>query len=81
MEVVVAYGGKCSCCGEKEKRFLQVDHINSDGGPERAAGIATGNLYRRLKRLGFPRDRYQLLCANCNHGRYLNGGVCPHKTT
>lgn len=81
MEVIVAYGGRCACCGEKEHRFLQIDHVHSDGATERASGIATGRLYRKLKRLGFPRDRYQLLCANCNHGRYLNGGVCPHKTT
>lgn len=35
-------------------------------------------LYRSLKRRGFPKDRFRLLCANCNLGRYLNGGVCPH---
>jgi len=78
-EVIAAYGGQCACCGESEPRFLQVDHINCDGSTERAKGIVTGSLYRKLKRLGFPRDRYQLLCANCNHGRYLNGGICPHK--
>ena len=32
-----------------------------------------------LKRLGWPRDRYQLLCANCNFGKLMNGGVCPHQ--
>ena len=31
-----------------------------------------------LKRQGWPKDGYQLLCANCNQGRARNGGVCPH---
>jgi hypothetical protein len=32
-----------------------------------------------LKRLGWPKEKYRILCANCNHGRALNGGVCPHQ--
>lgn len=24
-------------------------------------------------------DRLQLLCANCNFGKLMNGGTCPHK--
>lgn len=27
----------------------------------------------------WPRDRYQLLCANCNFGKLMNGGICPHQ--
>jgi hypothetical protein len=27
---------------------------------------------------GKPLANYQLLCSNCNHGKHLNNGVCPH---
>lgn len=34
--------------------------------------------YVHLKKIGFPKDRYRLLCYNCNmsRGRY---GYCPHQ--
>jgi hypothetical protein len=31
-----------------------------------------------LKKRGYP-PGYRVLCFNCNRGRYLNGGVCPHE--
>lgn len=79
-----AYGGYiCACCGETERNFLTLDHINNDGaayrrslyGNRNAAGIVT---YRRLVRDGFPVG-FQVLCMNCNHGKRMNNGVCPHK--
>lgn len=39
-----------------------------------------GQRFARLKRQGWPQDRYQLLCANCNFGKLMNGGVCPHQS-
>ncbi len=27
----------------------------------------------------FPKGMFQVLCRNCNEGRALNGGICPHK--
>jgi hypothetical protein len=74
LQVFAAYGNKCSCCGETKKAFLTIDHIFNDG-----IGDYRG-LYDRLIKLGFPKDRYRLLCFNCNCGRRVNGGVCPHKT-
>lgn len=80
-----AYGGyACACCGETERKFLTLDHINNDGaafrrslhGKRTAAGYIT---YRHLATLGFPAG-YQVLCMNCNHGKRMNNGVCPHKT-
>lgn len=64
--------------------FLTLDHIDNDGGEFRkkelgrrtAAGIHT---YRWLKRNGYP-DGIQVLCMNCQHGKRMNGGVCPHGT-
>lgn len=77
-EVFAAYGNICACCGESEKMFLQIDHIAGGGKKDRDAGLFSATWYRWLKRSGFPKD-YQLLCANCNWGKHLNGGVCPHQ--
>jgi hypothetical protein len=39
----------------------------------------TGNsFYMWLIRRGFPVG-FQVLCFNCNIGRSMNGGICPHK--
>jgi len=66
----------CICCGEDEIRFLTVDHRHNDGNKERFR--STTNLYTTIIRNGFP-DSYQILCFNCNSGRALNKGICPHK--
>ncbi len=80
-EVYTAYGGYiCSCCGETEPLFLSIDHINNDGSKHRKSiGIAHGGLmfYIWLKRNNYPCE-FQILCYNCNHGKHLNGGICPH---
>ena len=82
MEVIAAYGGKCACCGETAFEFLSIDHIDGRLVHERRGrtryqfdGI---HLYRRLKSEGWPKDRYRLLCMNCNFavGKY---GYCPHE--
>lgn len=78
-ELIAAYGGCCVCCGEREPIFLELDHINNDGNVDR---IERGNSQRLmvwLRANGWPRDRYQLLCSNCNQGKARNGGVCPHQ--
>lgn len=83
-EVFAAYGNKCSCCGETEPLFLTIDHVFNDGAEERKknfgsqAGTGVGNMYRLVKKKGFPKDRYALLCYNCNCGKARNKGVCPH---
>ena len=78
--VYAYYGGQCECCGEKEPRFLTVDHINDDGCIERKKGVYTNGsqFYRYIVQCNFP-DYYRLLCFNCNLGRAKNGGICPHK--
>jgi hypothetical protein len=87
-QVMDAYGGSCACCGETELVFLTIDHVNDDGAEHRrqiAAEKGTDWLqggretYRWLRDNGFP-EGFQVLCANCNCGRYWNGGICPHKT-
>lgn len=75
--VVAHYGGKCKCCGEEEPLFLAIDHKNDDGSNHRKE-IGRGlPMYRWIIDNGFP-DTLQLLCHNCNYGRYANGGICPH---
>jgi hypothetical protein len=60
-----------------EERFLTIDHING-GGSQHRKKIGHGHFYLWLYNHGYP-DGYQVLCMNCNFGRYMNYGVCPHK--
>ena len=77
--VFEAYGGyKCVCCGETEPKFLSIDHINNDGAKHKKK--TNSNLYRWLKKNDYP-SGFQVLCMNCNCGKYRNGGICPHKTS
>lgn len=76
---IVAYGGyRCACCGETEPMFLTIDHINSDGKRQRRQlGAGSNKFYDWLRANNYP-PGYQVLCSNCNFGRYRNGGICPH---
>lgn len=77
-ELIAAYGGRCACrnCPETNTAFLTLDHINGDG---KAHRLQVGShTYADLRRKGFPRDGYRLLCWNCN-AMTRNGQVCPHE--
>ena len=76
LQVIAAYGGACSCCGEIDPRFLTVDHVNGGGTKHREE--TKGKLYRWVRNNNFPTS-IQILCFNCNCGRSVNGGICPHK--
>lgn len=79
-EIFQQYGAKCACCGESEPLFLELDHVNNDGQEERQGkGRGSRNIYALVKKGGFCKERYQLLCSNCNQGKRRNGGICPHK--
>lgn len=77
--VLFKYGGKCVCCGESEISFLTIDHINGGGEIHRRSGMSKES-FAWLERNGFP-DGFQILCWNCNCGRQINGGVCPHQAS
>jgi hypothetical protein len=77
-KVIEAYGGRCVCCGESEPAFLTLDHTNNDGSEHRKKMSQT-SIYREVIRDGFPKDKFQQRSWNCNCGRQINGGVCPHK--
>jgi len=81
LAVLKAYGTVCQCCGEDEPTFLAIDHMNNDGAQQRKKMCyrrSSYSFYIWLRKNGYPPD-FQVLCHNCNIGRHLNGGVCPHK--
>jgi hypothetical protein len=71
LRVVAGYGGRYACCGERRFKFLNVDHVN---GSDSRRG---SRLLRFIIRHNFP-PQYRIMCFNCNMGRELNGGICPH---
>jgi hypothetical protein len=78
-EMIAAYGGKCSCCGESRFEFLTLDHVNGGGKSHRSrVGGGGAHLYADLKRRGWPQGEYQLLCFNCNTAKFYYG-TCPHQ--
>ena len=87
-EVISNYGGKCRCCGETRYEFLTIDHKKGGGLKHRRQlekhlnynhGTVGGSyMYRWLKKNGFPKRDFQLLCMNCNFARG-HYGHCPHE--
>jgi hypothetical protein len=65
-EVYAAYGGVCALCGARKN--LGLDHINGNGREERKRlHKPTGwAFYSHVRRLGFPKENYRLLCGSCN---------------
>jgi hypothetical protein len=78
-KVINGLGGVCACCDEARFEFLSIDHINNDGKEHRARLNGLLAVLLEIQREGYPRDRYQVLCYNCNLGRAFNHGVCPHE--
>lgn len=69
---------QCNCCGEKEIKFLQIDHINCGNYRNKRPHKYTGvELCKWLIKNNFP-EEYQILCANCNFAKGMFG-ECPHK--
>ena len=77
------YGWVCACCSEKEVMFLTIDHKNNDGHRDRTQNgkwrISMRAFYGNIIRDGYP-DSYQTLCMNCQWGKRINNGVCPHQS-
>lgn len=76
LEMITAYGGKCDCCGESEPKFLTIDHIYGGGKNDRGH-VSSEGFWGRLRRENWPRDKYALLCFNCNCAKGFFG-QCPH---
>ncbi len=72
--VLEAYGGRCSCCGETNLSFLNLDHIERQEGKREHSRAA----YQRAIQEGFP-PTLRILCYNCNFGREnTKDRSCPH---
>ena len=86
LDVIAHLGGKCACCGETTLEFLAVDHINTDGAAHRRSLTRSGYsgrshlVWADIRRRGYPRDEFQVLCHNCNAAKNLDG-ACPHQAT
>ena len=80
-DVFEAYGGwKCACCGELERSFLTIDHMQNNGSQLRREGVHghSTQFYRWLKKSNYPID-FQVLCMNCQFGKRMNNNICPHQ--
>lgn len=83
IETLQAYGKECSCCGFDdfsktvfEMAFLQLDHVDGKGQNERKI-LKNTQLYRKLKKLGFPKG-YRVLCAACNVSMKPGETICEY---
>ncbi len=79
LEVMTHYGLQCACCGEDEYTFLTLDHINNDGAEHRKSlsDHFARRIYLWARKNNYP-SSLQTLCMNCNWGKRMNSGVCPH---
>jgi hypothetical protein len=76
--MITAYGGACSCCGEREEIFLTLARTDDESGAGRPGpGRMSAALLRQLRDAGWPRAGFRLLCRNCQHAVSMLG-ACPH---
>jgi ribosomal protein L37E len=75
LKILEHYGNKCTCCGETNSKYLQIDHINNDGNVQRKAepNVRGSRLLKRYIKNGYPTD-LQVLCANCHFAKSFYGG-------
>lgn len=78
LEMIKAYGGECACCKETIPHFLSLEHTRGDGAEHRKkVGDNAQAQLVDLKRRGWPKDGYTVLCLNCNIAKGATG-TCPH---
>lgn len=78
-EALDVYGRSCACCGEQTDAFLTIDHINNDGAAHRKQMKTKGSaIWKWIRDNRYPKTM-QTLCMNCNFGKHINKGICPHK--
>jgi hypothetical protein len=76
-QLIEAYGGRCACprCPETNPAFLTLEHVNGTGKAHRE--VVGSHAYADLRRRGWPKDGFTLLCFNCNLATRF-GRTCPH---
>lgn len=78
LAIMERFGGPvCVCCGDERYDVLTVDHIEGGGGDDRRK-YPEVSLYRKFLLTEADVNKFRILCFNCNSGRAVNGGVCPH---
>lgn len=77
LRAIEALGGRCACCGQTEPNFLAIDHINKKGALERR-NRNSNRTWDLARYDGYPKDKYRLLCHNCNMA-YGMRNCCPHQ--
>jgi hypothetical protein len=64
LAIIAFLGDSCVKCGFSDWRALQIDHVNGGGVKEyKEIKRCTSIFYKRIKS---HKEKYQLLCANCN---------------
>lgn len=76
-KIITHYGGKCICCGEKEYKFLALDHKNGGGAQHKKQVGRSASFLNWIVRNNYP-DIIQILCHNCNQAKGA-WGICPHQ--
>lgn len=73
-EEAFKFFGPCSC-GQKDLRFLTIDHKNDGGTIKRMMGNSFGiELIRSFRKQNWPdsiKQDFQFLCYNCNCSKHL----------
>lgn len=77
LDMIIALGGKCECCGENHPYFLSLDHRNNDG-PSHRENYNEQQIYRIARQENFDKTKWQLLCMNCNFAKG-HFKECPHR--
>ena len=80
------FGYKCSCCGETHPYFLTLEHKlggNPAGRKRTRKGWVVTKIQPQLineaAKDGWNREKYDLLCINCNFAKG-HFGECPHQS-
>lgn len=68
-----ALGGACMRCEYADLRALQIDHVNGGGRKERREDTRHPASYYQEVIREADSGKYQLLCANCNWIKYVEG--------
>ena len=81
-KVINVFGGICIKCGFSDVRALQIDHIKGGGGRELKKFKGHRKFYLYILSLSDKerREKYQLLCANCNKIKQFENNEFRQKT-
>lgn len=73
--VIAQYGSKCTCCRENDIDKLVIDHVKGGGSQEKRS-YPSRNVYFFLDGKSVNKEKYQILCQNCNQAK-ASYGQCP----